>query len=200
MIVDSQDDVFPLGCPKRYLGRDRSKERVCWHAESDLSEIDMSVNTKKVVGRRKLHFDSLDEIAAEAKRLASQDVQLLGNWSLGQIFSHLAISMNRTIDGTDFRPSLFIRMLGPLMKNRFLKRGVPSGFKMPAKMAADFGPADDATVAAALEELCDAIERFKTDSRRVPHPAFGKMTDQEWYQLHLRHAEMHLGFVVPADE
>jgi hypothetical protein len=31
----------------------------------------------------------------------------------------------------------------------------------------------------------------------MPNPVFGAMTPEDWKRLHLRHAELHLSFVVP---
>ncbi len=41
------------------------------------------------------------------------------------------------------------------------------------------------------------IDRLNREPQRYPSPVFGKMTKEEWDQLHLRHAEMHLSFYVP---
>jgi Protein of unknown function (DUF1569) len=59
----------------------------------------MPVNTAKVDGRRKLDYASLEEVLADADRLSSRPVKVLGNWSAGQIFRHLALAFNGSIDG-----------------------------------------------------------------------------------------------------
>ena len=51
----------------------------------------------------------------------------------------------------------------------------------------------------ALEMLRRAVERTKTQRMSARHPAFGALTHEQWVQLHLRHAELHLSFVVPND-
>ncbi len=61
------------------------------------------VNTSKVSGRRELHFTSLDEILADAQRLAAGQYRQLGNWSLGQATTHLARTMKMSLDGAKFR-------------------------------------------------------------------------------------------------
>ncbi len=45
----------------------------------------MPVKTTKVAGRRELNFTSLDEVLADADRLSSGRVKVLGNWSPGQV-------------------------------------------------------------------------------------------------------------------
>ena len=46
----------------------------------------MPVATAKVEGRRKLDYQSLDEVVADAERLSAGTLTTLGNWSAGQIF------------------------------------------------------------------------------------------------------------------
>jgi hypothetical protein len=50
----------------------------------------MAVSAKKATGRRKLRFESYDDILADIDRLAVSPVRCLGNWSLGQICRQLA--------------------------------------------------------------------------------------------------------------
>ena len=48
------------------------------------------INTKNVTERRKIRYESLDDVVAEAERMSGPDVHILGNWSPGQIHAHLA--------------------------------------------------------------------------------------------------------------
>ncbi len=156
----------------------------------------MTVATKKVQGRRKLCFSSLDELSAEVDRLAASPVHCLGNWSLGQNCRHLAMVMNQSIDGFKFKAPWFLGLLAPLFKNRFLNKGFPAGGQFPdsAKKYLAPDPIDDA---AGVSELRAAIARQQRESKRAPSPFFGQMSVEEWTKLHLRHAELHLSFVVP---
>jgi hypothetical protein len=42
----------------------------------------MPINTRRVSGRRKLRFETMAEFEEEIERLATADVECLGNWSL----------------------------------------------------------------------------------------------------------------------
>lgn len=159
----------------------------------------MSINTKTVAGRRELRFNTFDDLLAEAERLAGGEVKMLGNWSLAQIFSHLAAGVNSTMDGTTFKAPFFMRLMAPFMKKKFISGGIPPGFKIPKEAQAQFLPADDVETEAALGALRKAIERFKSAERLAAHPLCGKLTKQETEQFQLRHAEMHLSFAVPAE-
>ena len=156
----------------------------------------MAVDTKRVSGRRTLHFNNQGEVLDDVRALASKPVKQLGNWSLGQICQHLAVATNSAIDGASFRPSLVVRLVAPFLKKRVIKGPMNPGFQVPQNGAAMI-PAPTET-AAGIAELERAIDRLGRDSVRKPHGAFGPMTSDEWDQLLLRHAEMHLSFVVPA--
>lgn len=157
----------------------------------------MTVNTAKVSGRRKLRFESLDEVLAEAERLAAaNDVRTLGNWTLGQILQHLATSYHMAIDGSSFKPPWYIRIAARLIRGGVIHKKMSAGFKLPPGLAKTLVAPDSITTAAGIQALRDAIERFRREPQRKPHAAFGKLTDEEWEKLQLRHAELHFSFVV----
>jgi hypothetical protein len=157
----------------------------------------MSVETKNVVGRRKLKFASIDEAVADAEKcVSSPQTKMLGNWPLGQLLMHLTLAMNSSIDGISAKAPWFIRLLSPLFKGRILKHGMSAGFKLPKEVEAGFFPAAPSSQEA-LEKFRAAANRIKTERMTSPHPVFGRLTHEEWMKLHLRHAELHLGFAVP---
>ncbi|MGE0605679.1 MAG: DUF1569 domain-containing protein [Pirellulales bacterium] len=156
----------------------------------------MSINTKQVAGRRQLHFDTLDDIVAELDRLEGQPLRSLGNWTVGQNLSHLAAVMNAAIDGADFKAPWIIRLLVPLFKRKLLAGPMPPGFKLP-KRAASFMPCETDT-AAGFAALRQAIHRLRTENHRELSPVFGSLTLDEWINLHCRHCELHLSFIVPS--
>lgn len=158
----------------------------------------MAVDTKTVKGRREVSYESFDALLADAERMASVDVNTIGNWSLGQILRHLAKAINTTIDGVDFRAPWPLRFLGRIfLKKRLLANGIPSGFRIPARAKRHFQPEEvDAVVA--LEVLREAVKRINTEPNRAPHPFLGQLSRVESDLFQLRHAEMHMSFVVPA--
>lgn len=160
----------------------------------------MTVDTAKVYGRRSLRFNHLDDILAEAERLAALPTRQLSNWSLGQICQHLAGAMNLSIDGVPsdapFRAPLAMRILSRFLKRRFLNKGMPPGFILPEGAPKALRP-DNVAVGAALPILRAAIGRLAREADRHPHPLFGRLSRAEWDQLHLRHAELHLSFIHP---
>ena len=156
----------------------------------------MAINTKKVTGRRSLKYRTLDDLLEEAGRLSAAEVMMLGNWSLGQVFRHLALAINGSMDGFSFRMSFPVVLASHLfLKKWMLARGFPAGFRLFGR-GASVMPGETST-ADGLAALRAAITRFKRGTARFPHPVFGKMSSNDWHQFHLRHAELHLSFALP---
>lgn len=157
------------------------------------------IDTKNVTGRRALHFNSLEEALADAESLASGSWRQLGNWSLGQIAGHLAISLDNTVDNREFKAPWFVRLMMPFMKNSFITKPMSPGFKMPDGMKPLFMPPDDISTDDGVAALRTAVARFVSVPSLPDRSAtLGKMTRDQWNQFHCRHAEMHLSFIVPA--
>jgi hypothetical protein len=154
------------------------------------------VDTSKVTNRRSLHFHSLDEMLADVETLAQGKIRTLGNWSAGQILEHLARTMNKSIDGFEDVPPWPIRLLGRwYFKGQMLKHGMRAGFLHRGKGAEEFVPAPT-SFDEGLNAFRRAVHRQQTDTKRVASPFFGLMTNEEWEQLHCRHAELHLSFLL----
>ena len=63
-----------------------------------------------------------------------------------------------------------------------------TGINLPK--AAESGAFPDAgSLLEALDDLRHAVARTKSERMEAVHPAFGKMTHEEWNTLHLRHLE-----------
>ncbi|MCA9084130.1 MAG: DUF1569 domain-containing protein [Planctomycetaceae bacterium] len=148
---------------------------------------------------RELVFRSLDEVVAEAERLAAGEVRTTGRHSFGQILEHLA----RTHDITTGKvvgpsPPWFMKLIIPLMKPFiFRDRPVKPGFKLPPNAEAYFWPDQEFDVATALEHLKESVRYYDTHGPLAKHPMFGKITREQSLSLNLRHAALHLGFVHP---
>jgi hypothetical protein len=156
-----------------------------------------AVDTKKVEGRRKLHFETIEDIGADVEQLARGPVRNLGNWTPGQVFKHLALAMTYSIDGFPTRAPFPLRIVGKLVKKRVLIKGMSPGFQLKKDTARDLvpGPTDWQEGLAAIRT---AMKRLQTETKRKPHGFFGSMTKDEYEQLHCRHSELHLSFLISA--
>lgn len=155
------------------------------------------VPTAKVAGRREVAFESLDDVLMDAERLvAAREVTMLGNWTLGQMLGHLAAGLQMSMDGVAYRPPWLVRLLGSLIYKRRMLRRWPAGIQLPGLMEEKLVPLDSLSPQEGLRLLQEATRRFRADTSRKPHPVLGKLSGAQWHQLHLRHAELHLSFVI----
>jgi hypothetical protein len=161
---------------------------------------DILIDTGKIPTRRKLRFASLDELMADVMRIADAEragtLRRLGNWTPGQAFGHIAGWMDYAFDGYPIRPPLPIKIMARLMKNRIITSGMRPGLKIPRTIAGtyctDVLPLDEG-----LQRLQKACDRLRSAAPAQPNPMFGPLTHQQWIDLNLRHAELHLGFFLP---
>jgi hypothetical protein len=157
------------------------------------------MSAAKAATRRVVHYSSLDEFQAEAEHLAKGKFRTIGNWSFSEILDHLAKTMTASVDGFGFKAPWWARVLiAPLMKNSFLTKTMKPGFKLP-KAAWALMPANALSPAGAMENLRTALARVTNEPANAEHPFLGKLASQEWTSLHLRHAELHMSFVVPEE-
>jgi len=159
-----------------------------------------AVDTGKVSDRRQLHFAGLEDLRADVERLGKcREIRTLGNWSAGQVLKHLAIAMDKSIDGFTNRPPAVIRFfLRLLFKRRFLTKSMSPGFKLPERAVGELVPAST-TLEEGLDSIRRGLGRLQSETRRSPHPAIGALTLEEWNQVHCRHAELHLSFLIPVE-
>ncbi|HZZ27852.1 MAG TPA: DUF1569 domain-containing protein [Pirellulales bacterium] len=155
------------------------------------------VNSAKVTGRRELHFSKLADIQTDAENLAARPVRQLGNWQLGYALAHLSGAMKICLDGANFKVPFYIRWFAPLLKKKIISSPMKPGFKLPEKAAETLMPSGPVSTQEGLDDLRKTIDRLNREPQRQPSPVFGPMTHEEWDQLHLRHAELHLSFFVP---
>jgi hypothetical protein len=157
----------------------------------------MPVNTAKVHGRRQLDYKSFEELLADAERMSAGDVKALGNWSPGQIFKHLANMYNGSIDGLPVTFPWAFRMLVKLFKKKLINGSMPAGYKMKPEnaMITESPPISSEEGLAALRA---AVARLQRESHRARHPLMGDLSKEEWDKVHLKHASLHMSFLVPA--
>jgi len=158
----------------------------------------MAVDTRTVRGRRKVHYHNLNELMADVELLSGGGYRQLGNWNLGQVCQHLAGGLKMGLDGTSLKFPWYLKLIGPLVKRRFLTKTMPAGFKLPPQGAEELVPSHSATDQQGIDTLHSAVARWHREPQRVMHPMFGRMSPEEWEQFTCRHAELHMSFLLPA--
>lgn len=161
----------------------------------------MAVDTR-TAPRRTLHFDSIADMRADLDRIerahAAGTLRATGNWSPGQVLGHLATWIGFAYDGPppESIPALPVRLLLRLTKRRWLGRTLPAGFRIPRVEGGTFG-IEPLAFDEGMRGLRAGLKRLESEPPPPHHPLFGRMTHEDWIQLHLRHAELHLGFLDP---
>lgn len=153
--------------------------------------------------RRSLRFETVGELLAEIDRIEAAarpggtGIRVSGNWSAGQIMQHLAKTIGASYQGFDLRLALPVRLFGRLARRYFLSRTLPPGVSNP--LAAPGGRlAPDAVVWTddGARMLREHLSRIASgDPMTAASPIFGRLSHQDWVRLHLRHAELHMGFI-----
>lgn len=161
-----------------------------------------SIDTGKVTDRRTLHFATLDDLLADVDRIFAADragtLRRTGNWTAGQTFGHLAAWLDYAYDGypPELRPPWFIKLILKLRRKRFMRGPLPAGVRIPrikgGTMATEPCSTDEG-----LSRLTRAMDRLRAAPPSQPNIIFGPMSHEEWQQMHLRHAELHLSFLHP---
>lgn len=145
---------------------------------------------------RELHFSNLDEILAEAKRIAAQpECPSRGTWTPAQNIWHVGRVILASVEGFPADVPFFFKLVGPLLRNRFTQRAFNPGITVPSKLAEHFVADSTVTANQALELFEQAVAKRRDQGYIPASPLFGKMTSQQWEQMHCRHAEMHFGLI-----
>lgn len=161
-----------------------------------------SVDTKSAP-RRDLRFGSIEDIIADLDAIeaahAAGTLTTTGNWSPGQIFTHLAVVVDGALDGSKWVAPMPMRVVASLLfKKKALASDdkMPAGFKLP-KSAGHLIPDTSATFEDGMQLLRKGLERVTTGGERFtqPNPVFGKLSHDEWCTIQCKHCGLHLSFL-----
>jgi hypothetical protein len=158
------------------------------------------INTSKVPDRRILHFDSIDQVLVEVDQLVEVEragkLKHVGNWTLGQVLGHLACWTEYGYTGSPLKVPFYIRWMLRMRKNSFLYKPMQPGVKIPGVQGGTLGT-EPMSLDESLPRFRKVMERLKNETPTAPNVIFGRMTHDESIAINLRHAELHLGFLVP---
>jgi len=158
-------------------------------------------NNVKQAQRRDLHFQSLDDILADAEAIAAGPHHTTGNHSAGELFHHVAVPIDGAVHGFKFSAPLPMRLFGRTLK-LLGKAAAPfnPGINPPRSVLPHFWPAERITTEQGLDTLRAAIDAARAPgSMTHPSPLFGRLTHDQHVAMNCRHAELHFSFIHPAD-
>ena len=161
-----------------------------------MREIVVAIDTKTVQGRREVYYSSFQDLLADAERMVAANARPIGNWTAGQIFTHLAGSFDSSIDGSNIKFPWYFRVMAKFMKKKLLNMPMPPGFTPPGEAARKLVPPPTSTEDG-LAALHSAVARQERETNRAVSPVLGVLTRDEWTRLHLNHAALHMSFLVP---
>ena len=149
---------------------------------------------------RELNFKTLDDILADAKRIAEHpDASSRGNWTPSQNIWHVARYIQASVQGYPFSVPWYFKLIGPLMKKRMTTKTMPWGFKTAPEVAKQMEPQsfppEETAIGPAMQKLEEWVGKAKAQGFIATNPVFGKLTQEQWVGLHCRHAELHFGLV-----
>jgi hypothetical protein len=162
------------------------------------------VETKCVAERRDPRFETLEDVLADlddAERAHEAGaLRTLGNWSAGQIYDHVAILFEGSLDGfPPEKPALPLRIAGRgfywLLRLGVIRGPMKPGIRFP-KGVSWLDPRDDVSFEQGARRLRDAIERVQRGEKmKHKSPLLGMMRHEDWLGLHCSHASMHFSFI-----
>ena len=157
-----------------------------------------TINTARVTDRRVLRFDSIEDALRDAAQLTHAQRQgkarCLGNWTHGQILGHLATWVDYAYDGAPLNPPVILRLIIRPMKRQLPHKPMRAGGKLPGVPGGTIA-FDPVSFDEGLAHFQKSFTRLQSDPPTAKHPIFGHMTHDEWKNMNLRHAELHLSYI-----
>ncbi len=155
------------------------------------------IDTAKVVGRRKVWYNSVGEMEADVAKLVEAEragkLQRLGNWTLGTALNHLGTWTSFAHEGNPLKPPFFVRWIVGMRKKKYFTQGLPAGVHIP-KVEGGTLASQPTDLETGLAKFNSAWGRLKRGEPTKPNVIFGPLSQEEWVTLNLRHAELHLSF------
>lgn len=158
------------------------------------------MNQPNALTRRELTFEKIKDVIEDVNRIGDADaqgtLQVSGQWTAGEILSHLSAWIEYGYQGYPIEsPPWIVRQMLKLMLRSMLKNGMKPGTRIPGVQDGTVGQTKMPT-AEACQRYLVALNRLASSEKVVyPSPAFGEMDHSKRVSLNLRHAELHLSFL-----
>ncbi|MCB1143467.1 MAG: DUF1569 domain-containing protein [Leptospiraceae bacterium] len=143
-----------------------------------------------------MKFHSLEETEDYLESLKKRTLVSTGKWSPDQIFSHISDSIEFLFSDSEgaYRfPEVIQATVGRVLFWKMILQGkMDNGLPNPIKS----GDPIAKSLEIELDRLLSLTKRFNYSVGPFNrHPVFGKLTKDEWVQLHLIHCENHFSYL-----
>jgi hypothetical protein len=143
-----------------------------------------------------IRLNTIQALRAEVERLGCIEYPTHGNWTVGQIFYHLAAAFEASVDGLPAGYSRFARLCIRPFRSCVTRIRFPPWLPIPRAIAFKLAPPEIVDCTEQHQRLLSAIDRFiDHEGPFPPHPVLGPLTSSEWTGFHLRHCQHHLAFI-----
>ena len=141
-------------------------------------------------------LNSIDSLRAEIARINQNRSGATGNWTIGQIYFHLAAAFEGSIEGLPPGYSPIARFAIRPFRWVLTRIRFPPFIPIPSSIRHKLEPPVDAVASQQYKRLLQAIEKFDShDGDFPPHPVLGSLSRKEWIAFHIRHCQHHLAFI-----
>jgi Protein of unknown function (DUF1569) len=146
--------------------------------------------------RRELILKDLDEAIIECRRLYESGYEAKGNWSLGQICTHIRLTMESNMRGYPKWMTALGYPLRPALRKFALPRLLAGRSINRVRTAGRFVPDDGLDDATELQLFQVCVKDFINSTEPLhAHPGFGNMSRDKFNSFHAAHAAHHLSFL-----
>ena len=132
-----------------------------------------------------------EEITSRIHQLKNSSQPLWGKMDVGQMLHHCQMPLNIILEKENYgiKPNWLINLLfkKSMYSNKLWLKNMPtaSGFKVADEKDFD-------TELKGITNLLDELNAQREKDQWQPHPAFGKLTKDQWGKMQYKHLDHHL--------
>ncbi|MBA2250402.1 MAG: DUF1569 domain-containing protein [Chitinophagaceae bacterium] len=138
-------------------------------------------------------INTSNEIVSRINRLEAATKPLWGKMTVAQMIKHSQAPLLVAFGDMKLKQSLIGVLFGKMAKKKLI---AGDGFTKGLPTAKEFIVKDQPDFEMEKQKLISLVQRFQSNGpsglTQLPHPFFGKLTDDEWDQLEVKHLDHHL--------
>jgi len=131
-----------------------------------------------------------DEISSRLNKLNKDTSATWGKMNVGQMLNHCQMPLNIILEKEDYgvKPNWLINLLfkKSMYSDKLWKKNLPTAKGFAIKDEMDFDIEKEA-----ITNLIDELNTQRERNDWQPHPAFGKLTKDQWGKMQYKHLDHH---------